>query len=162
MKYLFNKNVFPVNTGTHRCSGLARHNVNSFTSWPSHVVGPLWLWVQLHCLHLPLICSPLCVHDRSRCDWLPTLCDPQGAEGLIGIFELNTKYPNERYDTILSQSVVNLLQVSLWHFCAWHILFQKLLSCGCLWTISEVAGLCTEGTVSPVTNILWPSFVIVN
>lgn len=113
MKYLFNINV-SVNTGAHRCSDLARHNVNSFTSWPSHVIGPLWLWVQLHCLHLPLICLPVFVHDRSRCDWLPTLCDPRGAEGLIGIFKLNTKYGNERYDAIMSQSVVNLLQVSLW------------------------------------------------
>lgn len=60
------------------CSELAFHNVNSLTSWPFHVVGPLWLWVQLHCLYHLLLCSLLFVHHWGRRDWLSA----EGSEGL--------------------------------------------------------------------------------
>lgn len=60
---------------------VAFHNVNSLTSWPFDVVEPLWLWVQLHCLHLLLLPSPVFVHDWDRCAWLSTVRAPEGAEG---------------------------------------------------------------------------------
>lgn len=93
-------------------------------------------------------CTPRCsvfVHDGGRCDWLSTVCDPGEAECLIDTFNLKT------CQWVLSNK--NPLQVSL-------LLSLWLYVFTCVRAIIEPAETHTGATVSPVTNIMWASFII--
>lgn len=130
------------------CSDPALLNVDSLTSCTCHVAGPLWLRVQLHCLHIPRLWSPLFVCDKQMC--MVFLCDPESVTDIFSA-ECRTCFIHVLSGVNQTQFLTNWTSSEAFIVCDWR-------SCR-TWTGPESGG--TLGAVFPV-SVLTTSYSVRN